>query len=188
MSTDSPSFMIGAPSPNYSTNSPSFGTPEMLLMKSQPNLPLTSQLLLMPTIQQQTFLPLVAATELFSVPGNLQRFLQVTTPMIVRKFDREGTESSPTISQLFGGITQVSAKGLKFEFREESQVKADSLFRNICDNSTDEEVLVYTPVLSLFKLRFRKQLHLPKIQFEASGDSMFNDLTPSGVIRAKLPQ
>ena len=38
----------------------------------------------------------------------------------------------------------------------------------------DEELLIYTPVLSLFKLKFKKELGLPKVQFETSKDSIFS--------------
>ena len=102
----------------------------------------------------------------------------MSTPMIVPSFDSySGTHQAPTISQLFAGITLVAAKGLKFEFSEELNL----------GKTLNEEMLVYTPVLSLFKLRFKSHLNLPKIQFETSRDSIFNVLTPSAVVRTKLP-
>ena len=53
-------------------------------------------------------------------------------------------------------MTKVAAKGLRFDYRE-----IDEETHNI-----DEHMLVFTPVLSLLKLRFKKRkdgLDLPKI-------------------------
>lgn len=98
-------------------------------------------------------------------------------------FDKKSAQKSgtqPSISHLFAGITKAAAKGLRFEFSELDEETG----------SVEEQVLVYTPVLSLLKLRFKKKqdfIDMPKVQFETSRDSIFNQLTASAVIRAKLP-
>ena len=68
----------------------------------------------------------------------------MSTPLIVSTFSRQGAQ--PSISHLFAGITKAAAKGLRFEFSEIDEETG----------SFDEQVLVYTPVLSLLKLRFKK--------------------------------
>jgi len=47
----------------------------------------------------------------------MERFLRVSTPMIVSSF-RKKQQSQPSIVQLFQGITEAAAKGLRFEFSE----------------------------------------------------------------------
>ena len=65
----------------------------------------------------------------------------------------------PTITQLFEAITQVSANGLRFEFEE------------ICkDGLENNEVLVFVPQLSILKIKFKKELSLPTVQFETPRD------------------
>ena len=41
-------------------------------------------------------------------------------------------------------------------------------------------------MLAHLKLRFHSHLNLPKVQFETSRDSVFSQLTPSAIMRAKL--
>lgn len=113
-------------------------------------------------------------------PGNLARFLRISTPMIVSNFKKSAFSVQPTIAHLFEGITKTSAKGLRFDFSEYDQAT----------QSLNEEVLVYTPVLSLIKLRFVEDARpdMPKVQFETSRDSIYSQLTASGIMRAKLPE
>lgn len=73
-------------------------------------------------------------------------------------------------------MSRVSARGLKFEFVEELGKKVN------------EEVLIYTPVLSLVKLKFKEETGLPKVQFETGRDSIFNQFTPSAIMRTKVPE
>lgn len=115
-----------------------------------------------------------------ALTGNIERFLNISTPIINNKRDGKRSKPYPTISNLFYEITRCAAKGLKFDFSEE----AHNGYSNSVEN---EELLIYTPVLSLFKLKFKKELRLPKVQFETSKDSIFSQLTPSTVIRTKLP-
>ena len=126
-------------------------------------------------MQSTTFMPLIGTASINApeaMPGNLERFLQVSTPVIITR--RRGSHTTaarvPKIAQLFEGITKVSAKGLRIEFYEATQAPVQQLI----STEDDSELLVYTPVLSLFKLRFKKNLNLPKIQFETSSDSLFN--------------
>ena len=51
-------------------------------------------------------------------PGNLARFLRISTPMIVSNFKKSAFSVQPTIAHLFEGITKTSAKGLRFDFSE----------------------------------------------------------------------
>ena len=101
--------------------------------------------------------------------------MDVSTPMLVSSFDKRGAEHSPTIAQLFSGISKVSALGLRFEFYDIDSEGRDE----------EKEMLVYTPTLSLFKLRGKSPL-FPKVQFETSGESIYGQLTPSAVLRTKI--
>ena len=58
----------------------------------------------------------------------------------------------PTVSQLFDGMTQIAANGLRFEFEE------------LCrDGFENNEVLVYVPQLSILKVKFNKKLAMPTV-------------------------
>lgn len=127
---------------------------------------------LQPTPLQPLF---ILPTPIHTPPGNLQRFLDVSTPLLMTSFDRRGIERSPTVAQLFSGISKVSAVGLRFEFYDIDSEGRDE----------EREMLVYTPTLSLFKLR-GKSTRLPKVQFETSGESIYGQLTPSAVMRTKI--
>ena len=145
-----------------STESPSF-------LFGQMNLAANPEFLHPAVLHQAHHLASLYPPQQHELAGNIQRFLQVSTPLIVG-----GSGDLPMISQLFEGISQTSAKGLRFDFVE--------------PQLSQEEVLVYTPSLSLVKFRFQDHLNLPKVQFETSKDSIFSPLTPSAVLRTKLPE
>lgn len=71
-----------------------------------------------------------------------------------------------TIKDLIGQINQVSATGLKFEFQQISNDVANLLYPP-APEKIEEEILVYSPSLSMIQVHFKDGSMTPSVQFES---------------------
>ena len=86
--------------------------------------------------------------------GNLQRFIEVSQPVVNK--NEIAMQTCPTVAELFQAISKVAAFGLRFEFEEPT--------------SENSEILVYVPQLSLLKIKFKPETNMQKVVFETPRD------------------